>query len=862
MKISNKKIKFSYFSFYKNALNKKKLLKTLFIVLCFFFSVLGSFIYGIYLNQTNQTINLKWLLRRSSEKDFSFISNTIDSKTKYIDNFSIDIKFKNWEKIRYFREKALINGGIIQEMQEKVPAKIKYNGQNYDVDVSLTGQTIEHVVNPYKWSLSVKVKDNKTIMGMRKFALLVPQARGYLTDWIATEILKSQNMIGLRSDFVEISVNGNDNGLYYLEERFDKRLIENNGFKEGVVFKLNSSGVEPYGLKKISESEELFSKLTLLKRLIQGFLTDEIKAEKIFDLKKLATLYVVTDIVNRKHGGALTNIRFYFNPITNLIEPISREWGFLRKEFQTEASLTIEKPNMNVMYHDDLIKDVVINKLINSFSFEEEYIKQALVLSNVNYLDSLLKNKKNRIDDLLDKVYKENPFYIFPTDLLYDNQNYIRKQILSESQNINVSYKSFKDNNIVLSVSNNIDLPLEIHYLMYNSKAKIFPEKRSMIKSKYRTLTKNQNFSFLFNNDVNSSNFTTDSLEVYYSILGTNKIKKTIVFSKEMTKNDYFNINPSNKKSNIDEFDFLEIDHSSKTIKFVKQKCDISKDLVIPEGYIVSSKPGCKINLTKSAKIISYSPFLFFGNRENPISIFSSDSTGQGLVVFKTNDKSEFSYVNFNGLSNISSFGWNLTGAITFYESQVDFNNCSFVNNLRGDDYLNIVRTNFNILNSTFENTNSDALDSDFCNGFIENVNFFQVGNDAIDVSGTKLSINKVNIVNPGDKGISGGEKSHLIAKNIKIVGGEIAVASKDNSIIDIDGISIDSTKLGYCSFQKKSEFGPGKIIIKNAISKNVETKYLIETGSSLIINGKEIKDKSNKVIEKLYGSEYGKSSK
>jgi len=244
MKISNNK-KFNYFSFYKNALLKKKFIKTLFIAFCFFSCVLGSFTYGIYLNQTNQTITLKWLLRRSFEKDFSFISKNIESKTKYIDNFSVDIKFKNWEKIRYFREKALINGGIIQEMQEEVPAKIKYNGQIYDVDLSLTGQTIEHVVSPYKWSLSVKVKDNKTIMGMRKFALLVPQARGYLTDWIATEILKSQNVIGLRSDFVEISINGNDNGLYYLEERFDKRLIENNGFKEGIVFRLNSNGIVP-----------------------------------------------------------------------------------------------------------------------------------------------------------------------------------------------------------------------------------------------------------------------------------------------------------------------------------------------------------------------------------------------------------------------------------------------------------------------------------------------------------------------------------------------------------------------------------------------------------------------------------------
>ena len=143
-----------------------------------------------------------------------------------------------------------------------------------------------------------------------------------------------------------------------------------------------------------------------------------------------------------------------------------------------------------------------------------------------------------------------------------------------------------------------------------------------------------------------------------------------------------------------------------------------------------------------------------------------------------------------------------------------------------------------------------------------ENVKFLQVGNDAIDVSGTKLYINEVEIVNPGDKGISGGEKSHLICKNIEISGGEIAIASKDGTTIDINGISINSSKLAYCSFQKKSEYGPGIIIVKNGTSKNVKTKYLIEVGSSLSVNGTEIKSKSNKVKEMLYGTEYGKSSK
>jgi hypothetical protein len=118
-----------------------------------------------------------------------------------------------------------------------------------------------------------------------------------------------------------------------------------------------------------------------------------------------------------------------------------------------------------------------------------------------------------------------------------------------------------------------------------------------------------------------------------------------------------------------------------------------------------------------------------------------------------------------------------------------------------------------------------------------------------------------VRITEAGDKGISGGEASHLICENITISGGEIAIASKDNSIIEIDSILIVASKLAYCAFQKKPEFGPGRIRAANATSKDIKTEYLIETGSSLFLNGKDIKQKSDTVEALLGGVEYGKAS-
>ena len=48
-------------------------------------------------------------------------------------------------------------------------------------------------------------------------------------------------------------------------------------------------------------------------------------------------------------------------------------------------------------------------------------------------------------------------------------------------------------------------------------------------------------------------------------------------------------------------------------------------------------------------------------------------------------------------------------------------------------------------------------------------LSFFYVGNDAVDISGTRLKIDDVLMNNIGDKGLSAGENSQIIANNLKI---------------------------------------------------------------------------------------------
>ena len=136
------------------------------------------------------------------------------------------------------------------------------------------------------------------------------------------------------------------------------------------------------------------------------------------------------------------------------------------------------------------------------------------------------------------------------------------------------------------------------------------------------------------------------------------------------------------------------------------------------------------------------------------------------------------------------------------------------------------------------ENTFSDGLDSDFSNGTISYSIFKNTGNDCIDLSGSNVEINYCEIQNSGDKGISGGENSIVKVENTTIDQAKIAIASKDLSTITVSGTTIQNVEISFAAFQKKPEFGPAKVIVKNS-EKETITRHLIGNGSLLINQNK-----------------------
>jgi hypothetical protein len=262
--------------------------------------------------------------------------------------------------------------------------------------------------------------------------------------------------------------------------------------------------------------------------------------------------------------------------------------------------------------------------------------------------------------------------------------------------------------------------------------------------------------------------------------------------------------------------------------------------IIVPPGATLLAGRGVQLNLISGGYLMTSGPLVFSGEEDLPIRIYSEDGTG-AVVVRQAAETSKLEHVIFEGLGRVNDNGYILTGGVTFYQSDVEFNSCVFRNNTQ-EDALNIVRSDFHLQECVFENTAFDAFDSDFSTGVLENCYFLNTGNDAIDFSGSQASINNCTLKNIGDKGVSVGEHSKVHITQMFIDKAVIGVASKDLSLLTIDSIDLKNVGTAFTAYQKKPSFGPAKIVVNTFKVKNTPRLHLIERNSSIFFeNGSEL---------------------
>jgi len=854
--------------------------RILLMALLFIAGLGATGLYGIY-------YGMELYKTKAAASYNDFFENAVQTKLGTASNYvkgnlfakperiAIDIENKDFQKLAHKREIALATRILTASDDDFVPAQIHCADQTVDVKIRLKGDWVDHLLGE-KWSYRIVVKGDNTLLGMKQFSIHHPKARHYVYEWIFHQALKRERLIPLRYDFIEVTLNGKALGVYALEEHFEKRVIESNQFREGPILKYNeeilwqdraahfqlgelgptglqsenSSNVDAFKMDRTLESPSLRAQFLKAYSLLEAFRYSQLPTHKVFDAEKLARLFALSDLMGAEHAVVWHNLRFYANPLTSKLEPI----GFDGNAGHEMAHIAGSNRALYAPPHK--FKDLAFSDPV----FFEAYIKTVDRMSQPDYLDSLFSAVAPELEKKLQIIYKEFPQFYFSKSIFYNNQRAMQN-VLQPVQGLHAYLRKVDAQHLTLEIGNIQAMPLEITGVAFKDFYLFNPVQRALLQPMIpNTPVDYQRFDFALPSNVAWSDTMAALLQVNYNVLGLNAPRQNAIFpwphQIEDFANDLFRQEP-----NFTQFDFIGVVDSTKKIFFKSGNWKLDKTLIIPAGYTVVAREGTRLDLTSSANIISYSPLDWRGSEAAPIIISSKDSTGEGLFVLKTPTPSTLEYVRFDKLSNPAQGGWALTGAVTFYEANANLSNCQFIGN-RCEDAINVFRAQYTIDKSLFQDAKSDAFDADFANGKITRTSFINCGNDGIDVSGSVAELDNIFIRGAGDKGISGGEFSHVTARNIDIKYSEISIASKDKTEFAISNVTIDSCGVGFTAYLKKPEFGAAKLIAKNAKISNCRAPFLIETNSSMTLDGKVIPPSHDKVESILYGVEFGRASK
>ncbi len=811
--------------------------------------------------------------------------------------FYIEMDTTEFMRLQQVRLRAF-NDGVLQSQDEDwVKGVVFSKDKAMKAKMRLKGDWLDHLYGD-KWSLRIKLRGDDSWKRMKVFSVQTPLARMGVNEWYFHQVCMAEGLLTTRYGFMPLGINGENRGLYAYEDHFSKHLLESQNRREGPIVRFvedalwdtrvynengkrnlkktpifDASPIKPFTASRIVEDTNKLKQYLVAQNLMLQYKNRTQPASEIFNVDMLAKYFALADVFIARHSLIWHNQRFYYNPVLCKLEPIAFDcfsdiglgeyagkpiWGFLKSDSKNRLGGEF----------------IMVRELFNDSLFVSQYIKALEKYSSEAFLESMsgrFLDEALHYDSLLRLEY---PDHIFDLEALTVNAKEIRKHLPSFKE-LNQARKqqglqwvnepvivseldtvlgdSFLPNLLQCYIQALDDDSMTIRVKNY------FPEELTIL-GVGRTKDRMDAFPVpspvikAYKGNAPSLDFTVEKSEGFYLFVsrpGGGQMITTEIYQWPEPDGSLSPVQELVTQSSFDESHEL-YEARGRQIIFNKGNWQLKENLIIPSGYEVVFNAGTTLDMVDEALFISYSPIIMKGSAANPIRIMSSDFSARGFTVIQAESRSLLEHVIFENLNTLAYKSWVLTGAVNFYESDVDIYQTRFSRN-QCEDALNIIRSNFLVSHSSFEHIFADAFDSDFCTGEVRNTNFTNIGNDAIDFSGSQIFIADCQIHAINDKGISAGENSQLTVERVNITHANIGLASKDLSTLVVSNSTVSDCNYGVVLLQKKPEYGSAQMILNQTKLLHSKTTRLIEMGSLLIHDSDTIKGDQKRLADIFY---------
>ncbi len=340
----------------------------------------------------------------------------------------VDMNFSSYNDILGQREQALQDGVYIPSNQDFVTATIKSSVGAATIRSSVDAVTIQseesavpvrmrllegpadRLDDDGKWGFEVRTRQNRQLLGMQRFYLSDPATNNWLGEWAFARALEREGILAARCQFVHLIFNGDDWGLYSLQEGFANELLTSQGRPEGVIVRFDADllwesvahfegdaqaayadpianlsttdfqyfEVDAFRDAAIDSDPALSAQRDAAIGLLRALQAGELRASQVFDIEQYGRFLALVDLWGATPATSLVNLHYYYNPTSGRLEPIGFNGNPLAFEtgHSDGAALGSDaRVSLSATYDDPAI--------------QAAYVREAWRVSQPEYLDQL-----------------------------------------------------------------------------------------------------------------------------------------------------------------------------------------------------------------------------------------------------------------------------------------------------------------------------------------------------------------------------------------------------------------------------------------------------------------------------------------
>lgn len=784
-----------------------------------------------------------------------------------LETLYLDVAPDDVARIEAKRQEALERWILLASDADFVPGTVRWRGETLPVELRLKGDWADHFAHD-KWSFRIHTEGDAYLDGMRVFSLQDPGTRTYLNEWLFLHDLRAQGVLAVDYDFVRVVLNGEYQGIYALEEGFAKELLESQGRREGVVLRYaedllwtywaayEDDLVTPRGVTdfylidefqsgRVNEDPALAAQRDAAVGMLRALWTGERSPAEVFDVDALATYLALSDVWGAQHAQAWHNLRYYYDPIAARLEPVAFDTQPLAEEVPVDLR-HLRGLQWVVEWGDAALQRAYVRHL---WAYSQPgYLAQVHERFGARFaaLRAALAPEFGTTDE--GQAATEDPLAP-PWDHLARRQAALRELLTPLQMTYAYRPAEAPTDTLTLDVGNLLDFPVEIVGVEVGDAW--LPARPGWAESGtldlddalvLPPLARDAAFIDYVRLRVPAASEAPIRLTTrLWPLTRTVTQPVSLVYAPPLPAGP--RPAPPSLEDVLARHPYLRLAEEDRTLTLPAGTWVVSGSLVLPQGVGLRLGPGTTLRFGPESYLLARGPLIFEGAADRPVTLAPQRETWRGVLVLDAGATSRWRHVVVQDTDAIDRAGWSLTGGVTFYRSPVQARHVLFQGS-QAEDALNIVHTSFELVDSEFTRTRSDAFDGDFVRGSVTRCAFYALGADGIDVSGADVRVRDVRMADVGDKALSVGEASHLVAEGLVLTDVGFGVVAKDLSQVTITQVAVRrARRAALAAYIKKPAYGPATLTARDVTFEDVpaERHTLVQTGSWIDLEGRRI---------------------